>query len=142
MIVIFTGSGDANSFQHTSTIFEPFVHWLFPSMSQDHVQTLHYLFRKCAHLTEYASLAVLFWRALRQPSSQPPRPWNWSEAARALGLVLVYAAFDELHQRFVPGRTGQISDVIVDVVGGTLGLAVLRVCHLIWNRRIVRSLPG
>ena len=134
MIVIFTGSGDAQSFQHSSTIFEPLMHWLFPSMSQAHIQTLHYLFRKCAHLTEYAFLAVLFWRAFRHPSIQLFRPWNWSVAAQALGLVFVYATLDELHQCFVPGRTGQVFDVVVDVIGGVLGLAVLWACHLMWNR--------
>ena len=143
MIVIFTGSGDAKSYQHSSTIFEPLVHWLFPGMSQTHIQTLHYLFRKCAHLAEYAFLAVLFWRAFRHSSIQPPRPWNWSEAAQALGLVLVYAALDELHQCFVPGRTGQVSDVVVDMAGGALGLAVLWTCHQMWNRwRRPRAVTG
>ena len=135
MIVIFNGSGDAKSYQHSSTLFEPLMHWFFTGMSQAHLQTLHYLFRKCAHLAEYAFLTVLFWRTIRQLSSRPPHPWNWSEAAQALGLVLVYAASDELHQCFVPGRTGKVSDVVVDVVGGALGLAVLRTCHLMWNRR-------
>lgn len=134
MIVIFKGSGDAQSYQHTSTIFEPLMHWLFPSMSEAHIQTAHYLFRKCAHLTEYAFLAVLCWRAIRQPASQPPCPWHWREAALALGLVLVYAASDELHQGLVPGRTGQVADVAVDVAGGALGLAVLWTCHRIWSR--------
>lgn len=37
-------------------------------------------------------------------------------------LVAAYAATDEYHQLFVPGRSGQVRDVVIDTVGGTLGL--------------------
>jgi VanZ family protein len=57
----------------------------------------------------------------------PPnfRRWHWDEAGLALALVFLYAASDELHQVFVPGRTGQISDVVVDVAGAVAGLTLL-----------------
>src|ERR1035437_10122859 len=64
MVIIYSGSSDAQSYHHTSTFFEPLMHWLFPSLSQVHVEFCHHLFRKCGHLTEYAMLCLLFWRAL------------------------------------------------------------------------------
>ena len=76
-------------------------------------------------MAEYAILAVLCWRAIRQPQRHVPRPWQWPEAGLALAIVLFYAASDELHQVFVPSRTGQFSDVVVDVSGGAIGLVLL-----------------
>ena len=56
MGIIFTASGDADSARHSSIYFEPLVHWLFPSMSQKHVEELHYAFRKGCHM-------IFFWKA-------------------------------------------------------------------------------
>ena len=125
MGVIFTASGDADSARHSSIYFEPLMRWLFPQMSQAHIEQLHYAFRKCCHMTEFAVLAVLAWRAVRQPARNDQRQWRWDEAGLALGITLLYAASDELHQVFIPSRTGQISDVVVDVLGGAIGLALL-----------------
>ena len=125
MSIIFTASGDTKSAQHSSIYFEPLMRWLFPSMSQAHIEQLHYAFRKCCHMMEYAVLAVLAWRAIRRPERNDKRKWRWDEAGLALGLTLLYAASDELHQVFIPSRTGQISDVVVDVLGGVVGLTLL-----------------
>lgn len=76
-------------------------------------------------MMEFAILAVLVWRAIRQPQKNDHRPWRWDEAGLSLALVFLYAASDELHQVFIPSRTGQISDVVVDVIGGTIGLTLL-----------------
>jgi len=125
MSVIFSASSDVQSYQHSSTLFEPLLRWLFPHLPQARVEELHHLFRKSCHLTEYAILVLLLWRAIRQPQKNLARPWHWPEAGLALAIVFFYAASDELHQVFVPGRTGQISDVAVDVSGAVAGLALL-----------------
>ena len=55
---------------------------------------------------------------------------NWLEDGRwaipALALGVAYAASDELHQHFVPGRTGAPLDVAIDAVGVALGVAAWR----------------
>jgi VanZ family protein len=127
MVLIFTGSSDARSYQHSSLFVEPFLHWLFPQMTQGHVEEIHHLIRKCGHLTEYAVLAFLFWRAVRQPVKNDSRPWRWREAGVALALVFLYAASDEFHQCFVPTRTPMVSDVFIDTCGGVAGLFALRI---------------
>ena len=125
MALIFTGSGDARSYQHSAGLIEPFLHWLFPWLSQPHVEVIHHLIRKCVHLTEYAVLALLLWRALRQPVWNDPRPWNWREARLTLLVVMVYAATDEFHQHFIPERMSLVSDVMIDTFGGSAGLFAL-----------------
>jgi VanZ family protein len=134
MVVIFSASADANSYRHSSTLFEPFIHWLFPHMSQDRVEMIHHLFRKCGHLTEYAILALLLWRSIRQPEKSRPRPWRWDEAGLALALVLLYAASDEIHQVYVANRTALTTDVVIDTSGGAVGLMLLWVLGKIFKR--------
>jgi VanZ family protein len=125
MALIFSASSDANSFAHSSRIIAPVLHWLFPRMPDDMVNLNVLLVRKCAHLTEYAVLALLLWRAVRRPVKNDPRPWVWPEAGLALASVFLYAAGDEFHQIFVPKRTARVSDVFIDTAGGAAGLLAL-----------------
>lgn len=130
MMLVFSASADAQSFRHSSIYFEPLMRWLFPHMPPSQIEAIHHAFRKCCHLTEYAILAWLLWRAIRKPVKNDPRPWLWAEAGLALAVVFLYSASDELHQVFVPTRTGQVSDVLVDSSGGAIGLLLL----WLWKR--------
>jgi VanZ family protein len=123
--VIFSASGDKKSFQHSSRIIGPLLHWLFPHISDHATDTIVFFARKCAHLTEYAILALFFWRGLRKPVRNDPRPWSWMEAKNAVLLVALYAATDEFHQLFVPSRDAQVHDVVIDTIGGAVGIIAL-----------------
>jgi VanZ family protein len=125
MALIFTASGDKKSSVHSSMFFEPLLRWLFPHMPQATIDQYHHHFRKTCHLTEYAILAWLFWRAVRKPLKHDPRPWNWAEAGLSLSVVFAYAASDEFHQIFVPNRTPLVSDVLIDTCGGAAGLLLI-----------------
>jgi len=99
---------------------------LFPHISEQALYNAIFAVRKCAHLTEYAILALLIWRALRKPlGGGPPRPWLWAHARLTLLIVLLYAATDEFHQVFVPSRQGTVEDVLIDTCGAALALAGL-----------------
>ncbi len=125
MALIFSASADTQSFHHSSFFFEPLMHWLFPTMPPETIAVIHHLFRKTCHLTEYAVLGLLFWRALRKPVKNDLRPWRWDEAGVTLAVVFAYAASDEFHQIFVPNRTPLVSDVMIDTSGGAAGLLLL-----------------
>jgi len=135
MVLIFTASADSKSYQHSSTLFEPLLHWLFPTMSPDRIHEIHHLFRKAGHLSEYALFSLLLWRAIhhsRKTKSRPPAApeqvpggWRWDEAGLALAGVFAYAATDEFHQIFVPTRTPLLTDVLIDTSGGALSLLLL-----------------
>lgn len=47
----------------------------------------------------------------------------------SLGICLLYAISDEVHQLFVPGRSGQISDVFVDFTGSILGVLLFAILY-------------
>ena len=112
----------------TSQLFRPLVLWFWPNLSEDRLETLHFLTRKLGHFTEYAILAYLARRAF-VTSSHDFVQRKWFQ----LGLVLVvtYALLDELHQRFEPTRTASIYDSGIDILGG---LTVLILCKL-WSSR-------
>jgi VanZ family protein len=123
MMVIFSASSDQASFTRTSRFIGPLVQWLFPQISERWLHAVILAVRKCAHLTEYAILAALCWRALR-PAGKPDR-WDWKVALTALLLLVFYAATDEFHQKFVPSREASVLDVLIDSLGGALGLFVV-----------------
>jgi len=125
MALIFSASSDKHSYEHSSRLVEPLLRWLFPHMPEARIHAIHEVLRKCAHLAEYAVLALLLWRGVRQPLKNNPRPWSWREARLVLLLIMLYAATDEFHQRFVPTRTSLVSDVFIDTAGGAAGLLAL-----------------
>jgi len=77
MSLIFTASNDTRSFARSSRILAPLLHWLFPHLAGDTVNLIVLIARKGAHMTEYAVLALLLWRALRKPVKPDPRPPAW-----------------------------------------------------------------
>ena len=129
MLVIFGASADPKSIEHTSRFLEPFLRWLNPNISPQGISTVRWLVRKTAHFVEFTILAWLWWRALRKPKRDDARPWSWRPAAGALGIAILYAAIDEFHQLFVPGRGASVKDVGIDAAGATLGIVIAWLFH-------------
>jgi len=144
MSLIFVGSSDAKSYTHSSRLIEPFLHWLFPHMTHAGIETIHHAIRKCCHLTEYAILAVLLWRAVRKPARRDSHPWSWRQALIAVLIVFLYASTDEFHQMFVPNRTPMVSDVFIDTSGAIAGMIVLWITGRMfkwWGKRESGAAP-
>lgn len=129
-VTIFVFSHDSGSGPRGSRILGPLIRWLAPGASEVTVDRAVFAIRKAAHVTEFAALAILFWRARRKPRLDTTRPWNWKEAAFAFVFTVLYAASDEIHQSFVPTRTGCVADVFIDSIGAALGLLAV----LAWGR--------
>jgi VanZ family protein len=86
---------------------------------------LDLIVKKGGHMTGYALLACAYLHALDRR-----RNATRIHVLSAAFLALLYAASDEFHQRFTPGRTPSVHDVLVDLSGAAIGLAVL-----IWSRK-------
>jgi VanZ family protein len=125
LALIFGGSGDQASGKRTSRIIGPFLHWLFPEISPKTQREVEFAIRKCAHLTEYAIFALLFWRARVKPRRSAPVLWQWRWCAETLWATSLYAATDEFHQTFVPTREGCVRDVGIDLLGAMAAMALL-----------------
>lgn len=79
----------------------------------------NFIIRKLGHFTEYLALGVCVSAALDR--------YAHLDTARFLAIastVLIAASLDEVIQLFVPGRCGQVADVLLDCLGATAGVAV------------------
>lgn len=97
-------------------------------------QTEERLFYKTAHALAYATLAWLWWRAL-----SPRRRVTWLLLGLACALSILYGISDEFHQLFVPGRHGQLADVLFDTSGALAMILLIRRWH--WLRTFPENIP-
>ncbi len=91
---------------------------LTPGEKLSIIESIHTPIRKLGHLTEYGILAITV--AFPLYVLHKKRRWNlflWCE-----GISILYACSDEYHQVFVPERSGQFTDVLIDSIGITCGL--------------------
>lgn len=73
-----------------------------------------FIFFKFLHMVEYAILYFLLFRALYSTKQKH----NFNKASKtALGIAILYALSDEIHQYFVPTREGKIRDILIDSLG-------------------------
>ena len=74
--------------------------------------------KKLGHAAGYAILAVSYWYAM---GLDPQKSWL------AWALAVIYAATDEFHQTFTPGRNASIVDVLLfDNLGALFGILAAR----------------
>jgi VanZ family protein len=104
---------------------------VLPAAPVETFVAIDFLLRKAGHFTEYAILAALVHHALGVAR-------QWSAGRRllvALLLAALYAASDEWHQSFVPGRSPAVTDVVIDTCGALTGLLVCRQIARWWRAR-------
>ena len=63
MLIIFLFSTSTFSGENTSRIIGPILKWITPDISSEAVSFIQFLFRKTAHVIEYAILAILLCNA-------------------------------------------------------------------------------
>ncbi|MFC4736864.1 VanZ family protein [Bacillus daqingensis] len=91
-------------------------------------ETFHFLLRKGAHFTVYAVLGILLLRALKLHVS------GKKAVAWALLISCLYAVSDEYHQTFIPGRSGEVGDVLIDTAGAGVGIFLYNLIKKITTR--------
>ncbi len=129
--MIFYFSTDAFSGERTGSLLWRVVSFIYPAITEGEFGLVHFYVRKAAHFTEYAALALLFFRAFRRGAQAP---WRWLWAIGSLLIVASYALLDEYHQTFTQSRVGSVYDSLTDVAGGVTALILL---WLMRRRRMV-----
>lgn len=79
------------------------------------MDVLHHLVRKGAHFAAYLILGLLVTHAVE--------PGTRKASFVTFLICVLYASSDEFHQSFIPGRSGQLSDVLLDSFGSSVGIA-------------------
>ena len=78
-------------------------------------ESVNFIIFKSLHVLEYALLTFLLFRAIYKTES-----WKLSlTQALTLAAILAfsYGVTDEIHQTFVPTRTGSVRDIFIDLIG-------------------------
>ncbi|MDD3393010.1 MAG: VanZ family protein [Anaerotignum sp.] len=78
---------------------------------------LHHFIRKTAHFFLYFLLGILVLNAMRGL-----RVYGLKGMTLTFSICVVYAVYDEFHQTFVLGRSGEIRDVLIDTAGAIVGI--------------------
>lgn len=80
---------------------------------------LTFLVRKAAHIGAYFVLGILLLILLKEYGLAVKKMIFIS-----IGIAMLYACTDEIHQMFVPGRSGEVRDVLIDAAGAAVGVVV------------------
>ena len=114
-----------------ATVIIPILRFFLPHAAPGTLDFLHHIIRKCAHLTEYFILSMLILRGIRAGEKGLYLRW----ALLTILIVACYAALDEYHQSFVPGRTAAVGDVLIDTTGGIAAQIVASLFVLLGKAR-------
>ena len=89
--------------------------------SSNEIYWKDFVIKKTAHVVEYAILAVLLYRAMIGSDVEKKKA-----IILAILIASLYGFTDEFHQSFTPGREPRIRDVIIDTIGGTIGVLTFK----------------
>lgn len=97
------------------------------------VEELQFITRKSAHFIAYMILGILATSLTLKINKINKKPQF------ALLICVLYAISDEIHQLFVPGRSSQFRDVLIDSAGSCVGigvvLLVVKLLHMRQNKK-------
>ena len=114
MMVIFLLSND-NGVQ-SSGKSDGIAYFIASKINVMDTDTLVFIIRKTAHVTEYFILGILILNVLK----------DYNSICIKLVIITVlfcfsYAISDEVHQLFILNRSGKFSDVLIDTMGSLIG---------------------
>ncbi|WP_054711943.1 VanZ family protein [Bacillus sp. JCM 19041] len=93
------------------------VNSFMPGINLADVEWVHTFIRKGAHFGAYFILGILVVNAVGRSGLR-----GRNRIFLAISICVVYAISDEFHQLFIPGRSGQVSDVLIDSLGTCAGI--------------------
>lgn len=137
-----------------------FLFWLFMSLlwmgvifafshqaysgriSEEYLGDANIPVRKLAHVSEFGLLYFLYLRSLLSLQAFADTRVRHRALWLALTLVFAYAVSDEWHQSFVPGRSSQFNDVLVDMSGAVLTALLLLLSGKLMQRKTLMKDPS
>ncbi|RKD23138.1 hypothetical protein BEP19_13045 [Ammoniphilus oxalaticus] len=90
----------------------------------------HFFIRKNAHFFAYFILGVFVMNAMRTSRIVGFRRFAWT-----IVICVLYAISDETHQLFIPGRSGEVRDVLIDTAGAATGIGFYLLISWFFSKR-------
>ena len=133
-------SNSSNTSQSVTEIVAPVLIPNYKDMDEDakmqSLLSLDGIIREAAHLLQFVPLGFSLYLLLCTIGPNERR--GRINFAATLGFGLIYAFSDEIHQIFVPGRTFQLFDILMDISGVTLGCIGAMILMLIIKKTALR----
>ena len=109
-----------NTIRRILDIFYPDFKNMSGQEQQGIIDSCQHFVRKLAHFSIYTVLGMLL-----SVNAVYHFKNNRLRTLLPISAGVLYAVSDEIHQTYVPGRSGQISDVLLDSAGVLLGCSVV-----------------
>ncbi|SCI49590.1 VanZ family protein [Romboutsia sp. 1001713B170207_170306_H8] len=98
-----------------------------------------FFIRKSAHMFLYFVLAILTYSLVYNGIYHRNSQKILNSMIISLIVVFLYACTDEFHQLFIPGRSGEFRDIMVDTLGGIIGLILIGITNLFLGKSKVKN---
>ena len=134
MVIIFSFSTDTGTESNKKSdgviisICKTFIkHDLSTKEKEKYINKYVKLVRKSAHFLIYLILGISIISLIKEYQII-----NSKALLIAITISFLYACSDEIHQTFVAGRSGEVLDVLIDTIGGSLATILY---YLIYRRK-------
>lgn len=128
MSVVFTLSSESGSkSENTSNSFTKTI--FQNNISDEQVKNLSFIIRKTAHFTLYTIGGICICLFVLQNFKNTNKIYLISYI-----IGTIYAITDELHQLYIPNRSGEIRDVVIDSFGILLGVVIVKFSRYIIHK--------
>ena len=111
VIFLFSNQDGSTSTSLTNGILEKYLFFVDSDI-------FFMIIRKMAHITEYFILGILVLNFINEFKVD-------KKIIISILICFILASFDEFHQLFIPDRTGRLLDVLIDMIGASLGILIL-----------------
>ena len=92
-----------------------------------------FIVRKSAHIILFCFLSILCFVVIYELKRNVK-----ISTLVSFSITFIYACMDEIHQLFIPGRSGKINDVLIDSIGVIMGLIFINLIFML-NNKIKKS---
>ena len=144
LAIIGRESTDSFSSEQTSGPLRHLFEWIFGPVAPARWDVVHHAMRKSGHFIFYGLTGLAWLRAWLLTWLAPLRLrglWYWRRIGLLMGwfCTMITATADEIHQTYIPSRTGLISDAWLDSAGAA---ALMLFVVLLWIRRPWQNEPA
>ncbi len=132
-LAVLSLSGDLGSSANTKGMLQWLLSWM-AVLEPARLNMINGNLRKAGHFLAYGIMGFLWFRALRSQVRCGP----WPACLWSLGICLAFASLDEGHQWFCNSRGASLWDVLLDMSGVSLAVALT---SSFWRAAAVRRHP-
>ena len=94
--------------------------------------------RKIAHFSLYALLGICTYISASLTFIKKGSHYIQKNALISLSFCILYAISDEIHQSFIPGRSCELTDILIDTSGSIAGILIVILIYIMVQKKAVR----